>query len=113
VKDNIKLKLVPLDSLPPKAYFRHQNQVNSSIWPRDNRKCRFQVAAMLKSNMADIRGEFRVAQYLEMFATCYCICVANLVLVSQNAQFFWILGLNSPTILIMMYGELRLNTTRH
>jgi len=27
------VKLVPLDSFPPKHTFRHQNQVNSSIWP--------------------------------------------------------------------------------
>jgi len=32
--------------------------------------CRFQMAAILKSNMADIKREFQVAQYLKMFATC-------------------------------------------
>jgi len=36
----------------------------------DNRKCRFQMAAILKSYTADIKREFRVAQYLKMFDTC-------------------------------------------
>jgi len=36
---------------------------------RDNIKCGFQVAAILKSNMADTNREFQVAQYLKMFAT--------------------------------------------
>ena len=40
---------------------------------RNNIKCGFQVAAILKSNMADIKREFQVAQYLKMFATTY-IC---------------------------------------
>jgi len=69
VIDNIKLKLVPLDSLPPKHTFRYQNQVNSCTMSRDNSKCRFQVAAILKSNMAAIKREFQVAKYLKMFAT--------------------------------------------
>ena len=38
---------------------------------RDNSKCRFQVAVILKSNMADIKIEFQVAQYLKMFPTYY------------------------------------------
>jgi len=56
--------------------------------PRDNIKCGFQVAAILESNMADINREFQVAQYLKMFATYKCSLLPNLVLVSQNAQFF-------------------------
>jgi len=55
---------------PKKHTFRHQNQVNSNIGPTNNRKCRFQMAAILKFNMADIKREFQVAQYLKMFATC-------------------------------------------
>ena len=35
----------------------------------DDSKCIFQGAAILKSNMADIKREFQVAQYLKMFAT--------------------------------------------
>jgi len=35
---------------------------------RDNIKCGFQVAAILKYNMADIKRKFQVAQYLKMFA---------------------------------------------
>jgi len=54
---------------------------------RDNSKCRLQVAAILESNMVDIKGEFQVAQYQKMFATYQCTFVPNLVLVSQNAQF--------------------------
>ena len=53
---------------------------------RDNIKCGFQVAAILKSNMADTKRQFQVAQYLKMFATYYCAFVPNLMLVSQNAQ---------------------------
>ena len=36
----------------PKHTFRHQNRVNSSISAKDNKKCRFQMAAILNSNMA-------------------------------------------------------------
>jgi len=36
---------------------------------RDNIKCGFQVAAILKYNMAEIKKEFQVAQYLKMFVT--------------------------------------------
>jgi len=32
---------------------------------RDNVKCGFQVVAILKSNMADAKREFQVAQYLK------------------------------------------------
>jgi len=46
---------------PKKHTFRYQNQVNSCIMSRRNSKCRFQVAAILKSNMADIKREFQVA----------------------------------------------------
>ena len=95
--DNTKLKLVPLDSLPPKHTFRYQKQVNSCIMSRDNIKCGFQVAAILKSNMADIKREFQVAQYLKMFAIYKCAYLPNLVLVSQNAQFFCIFGLSRRT----------------
>ena len=44
------------------------------------------MAAILNSNMADMKGEFRVAQYLKMFAICQCTFVPNLMLVSQSAQ---------------------------
>ena len=44
------------------------------------------MAAILNSNMADMKVEFRVAQYLKMFAICQCTFVVNLVLVSQSAQ---------------------------
>jgi len=46
------------------------------------------VAAILKSNMADMKREFQMAQYLKMFATYLYTLVPKLVLVSQNAQFF-------------------------
>jgi len=68
-----------------------QHEKEQEYWRRDPEvmaKCRFQVTAILKSNMADIKGEFQVAQYLKMFATYYCTFVPNLVLVSQNAQLF-------------------------
>jgi len=55
---------------PKKHTFRHQNQINNNIRPTDNRKCRLQMAAILKSNMADIKREFQVAQYLKMFPRC-------------------------------------------
>ena len=98
--------------IPWPQWFRHQNQVSSIIWPRDNRKYRFHIAAILKSNMADIESEIWVAQYPKMFGICQSTCVPNLLLVSQNAQTFWLLGLNHPTnrrkplkILKRIYGS--------
>ena len=49
-------------------------------------KCRFRMAAILNTNMADMKREFRVAQYLKIFSICQCTFVPNLVLVSQNEQ---------------------------
>jgi len=46
------------------------------------------VAAILKYNMADMKREFQVAQYLKMFTTYKYTLVPKLVLVSQNAHFF-------------------------
>ena len=54
ILDNTKLKLVPLDSMPKKHTFKYQNQINSCIMSIDYSICRFQVAAILKSNMAEI-----------------------------------------------------------
>ena len=58
------------------------------------------MAAILNSNMADMKGEFRVAQYLKIFAIHQSTFVPNLMLVSQNAQYFWNLKLNRFTITI-------------
>ena len=80
----MRCRLLPLDSLPPKHTFRHQNRVNNKMRPKVNRKCRFQMAAILNSNMADMKREFRMAQYLKMLSLC--TFVPYLVLVSQNAQ---------------------------
>ena len=57
------------------------------------------MAAILNSNMADMKGEFRVAQYLKIFAIHQSTFVPNLMLVSQNAQSFWNLKLNRLTII--------------
>ena len=56
------------------------------------------MAAILNSNMADTKGEFRVAQYLKMFVIYQCTFVPNLMLVSQNAQSYRNFELNRPTI---------------
>ena len=96
---NMPCRLLLLDSLPQKHSFRHQNRVKSNIRPKYNRKYRFQMAAILNSNMADMKGEFRVAQYLKIFAIHQSTFVQNLILISQNAQSFWNLKLNRLTII--------------
>ena len=53
---------------------------------RDITRLKYSVAAILKSNMAAIRCEFQVAQYLKMFNIYQYTSVPDLVLVSQNAQ---------------------------
>jgi len=50
---------------PKKHTVRYQNQVNGFIMSIDNSKRRFQVAAIFKSNMADMKRKFQVAQYLQ------------------------------------------------
>jgi len=54
---------------PQKHTLRYQNQVNSIIMSIHNSKPRFQVAAILKSNMADVKKKVQLAQYLKMFTT--------------------------------------------
>ena len=71
---------------PQKHTFRYQNLVNSIIMSIDNSKPRFQVAAILKYNMAVVKRKVQLAQYLKMFITYCCTVVPNLVLVSQSAQ---------------------------
>jgi len=58
---------------PEKHTFRYQNQVNSIIMSTDNSKPRFQVAAILKSKMADVKRKVQLAQYFRAVGTSCCL----------------------------------------
>ena len=44
-------------------------RIKSIVSVLDNSKRRFQVAAILKSKMADVKRKVQLAQYLKMFTT--------------------------------------------
>jgi len=104
-------------SCPRKHTFRYQNQVSSCTMSRDNIKCGFQVAAILKSNMADIKKKIssgpisenvrKILMYIcAKFGTCITKCTIGLLYCLTNVttrcklSFSWLSSL--PVVILKL-----------